>query len=389
MKQKYNGSILAYCFLIIISFQYSLVNTELEISGFFSTGIMIFEVSLFFVWTVRRKYKLKIIAGIVGLLLIAAITYFTTSETVFMIMIMAAIISSDMDWKKTFKVMFYTRLFMFVLVMFFSIIGILNINEVHIIKSGTHTEIIGYGLGFIHPNQLAYVIGYLMLLWMAYKAEKIKWKYMIIILAITIASFALTKSRTLLFVMLFMVFLYAIYEYQMTTKVTIKVIKIFGKWFMLICAIIALGLPILMSTVSGKIKIMIYAVNGAFASRFTHSARVLENYSIPIFGGITDFKILQNLYQYSTVDNGYLRLLYNFGIVGFLVFIILYFLTIKKLIENENFSWVILIMCVSLWGISENILRSLAFDFTPIFWGVLLGDTSQISSKRSMGVKIK
>lgn len=166
-----------------------------------------------------------------------------------------------------------------------------------------------------------------------------------------------------------------LYKNKVASKRFINILEKSGKWIMPLCALLALGLPLMMASVSGRAKVVLYAINGIIGSRFTHSARVFENYSVPLFGGVIDFDKLQTLYQYSIVDNGYLRLIYNFGIVGFAVFMVLYFLTVRKLIRKKEYIYIIAIILMSLMGITENVLRSFALNFTVAFWCELMTRT--------------
>lgn len=118
-----------------------------------------------------------------------------------------------------------------------------------------------------------------------------------------------------------------------------------------------------------------------FGSRFTHSARVFDLYPIPLWGGIVDFRLLQSNFGYAIVDNGYLCLLYDFGIVGFSLFIILYFLSMRILADKKEYVFLIAIIAVALWGITENILRSFAINFTVVFWAECIKKGDGINSK--------
>ena len=40
----------------------------------------------------------------------------------------------------------------------------------------------------------------------------------------------------------------------------------------------------------------------------------------------------------------------------------------KKLIDKKQYIFLITIIAISLWGITENVLRSFAINFTVAFW---------------------
>lgn len=337
-QQRRKSVVSGYLFLLLISAVYSFTNTSLEIKGILSTSIIIIE-SLFFLLFLYfvGRYNIKKLLKIAFLLSIGGIHYLMARETVFLIMLMVAVIFTELEYRKAFKLLFFERLFFLILIVFFSLTGILSVQKTEVFKGGLGINTFGYGLGFNHPNQLAYNVGLLLLFYICYKRETLRQRHII--------GMA------------------------------------FSPWIMPICALAALGLPILMSTATGRFKEILYALNGLIGSRFTHSARVFDSYPVPLWGGIVDFRLLQSNFGYAIVDNGYLCLLYDFGIVGFSLFIILYFLSMRKLANKKEYVFLIAIIAVALWGITENILRSFAINFTVVFWAECIKKGDRINSK--------
>lgn len=387
-----NETLLGYIFFMIISFMYGLVNTEFEITGFASTAIIIVEIGIFLFWMLSHKYNIRMLIGIIVLLLVACVTYITTGETVFMVMLMVAIMFSGLSYEIMLRYIFYERLIIFFAIIVFSFIGIIPINAVESIKGGTFTTVTGYGLGYNHPNQLAYAIGFLMFLYICYRNSKINRYNIYILLGITLLGYFITKSRTFFVIMICTLLILWMYQSYFFKNVISNILRVGAVWIMPICTLFALGLPILMSTTQGQIKTILYTINGIMGSRFTHSARVFENYSLTLFGGVVKFDILQSLYSYSVVDSGYIGLLYNFGIVGFGIFMVLYFFTIKKLVKQKQYIFIIVITGISLWGVSENILRSFVINFTVIFWSEILNEhvvSAETSKSKKKRVRLK
>lgn len=370
-----NKKIFAYCFLTVVSLQYAFINTGWEISGLISTLFTGGAVALFLVWMFLQKYSIKSFTVRITFLLIAVLTYIATGETVFLIMLMTAMIFTSVDYKKAFRYLLNIRVLLLLVVIFASLVGILNINAISIVKGGTTSAVVGYGLGYNHPNQLGCTVCVLLLMYACYKNEKIKYRNIALIGVIELIAYIVTKNRTGAFISALLVIALLLYKNKVASKRFINILEKSGKWIMPLCALLALGLPLMMASVSGRAKVVLYAINGIIGSRFTHSARVFENYSVPLFGGVIDFDKLQTLYQYSIVDNGYLRFIYNFGIVGFAVFMVLYFLTVRKLIRKKEYIYIIAIILMSLMGITENVLRSFALNFTVAFWCELMTRT--------------
>lgn len=386
-QQRRKSVVSGYLFLLLISAVYSFTNTPLEIKGILSTLVIVIESLLFllFLYFVAR-YNIKKLCKIVFLLSIGGIHYLMAKETVFLMMLMIAVIFTELDYKKIFKFLFFERLFFLILIVFFSLTGILSVQKTEVFKGGTGINALGYGLGFNHPNQLAYNVGLLLLLYICYKGENLKQRHLVGMVLVSISCYAITRTRTILVIAVFLLLMLEIYcvkpHRRTLFQKRLSSVLVFFPWIMPICALAALGLPLLMSTATGRFKEVLYAFNGLIGSRFTHSARVFDLYPVSLWGGIVDFRLLQSNFGYSIVDNGYLCLLYDFGIVGFSLFIILYFLSMKKLVDRKRCNFLIAISAIALWGITENILRSFAINFTVTFWAECIMKDSQGSKAK-------
>lgn len=382
-KNVQTGDFIAYIYLILVSVNYGFIDTDFEIRGAFSTVLTIGEIILFVVWLFSQRFSAKWLVGIAALGAISVSTYITTSETVFLIMILTGVIFSKLDYVNGLKVVFVSRIFDFVVILFCVAFGVLDVNKESVMKGqlgGSSTIVSGYGLGYHHPNQLASTVLLLILLYLCIKQGQLKFSELFAVIVVVFATVEITRNRTItVLIPLEVVLLMLLNSAQFKNK-TQLIFDVVGKWVMPVCALLSIVPALLMNTVTGRAQVILYNINGLMGSRYTHSARVFENYPVPLFGGILDFGELEHLYQYSTVDNGYVRLLYNFGIVGFAVFLLLYWMAISNMIKRKEYIFLSFIFIVSIWGLSESILRSFAFNFTVVFWAeILRRNSSEIS----------
>ena len=120
-QQRRKSVVSGYLFLLLISAVYSFTNTSLEIKGILSTSIIIIE-SLFFLLFLYfvGRYNIKKLLKIAFLLSIGGIHYLMARETVFLIMLMVAVIFTELEYRKAFKLLFFERLFFLILIVFFS-----------------------------------------------------------------------------------------------------------------------------------------------------------------------------------------------------------------------------------------------------------------------------
>lgn len=393
MNINNSSKIFGYLFLSVISLCYGFNNTKLEITGISSMillGIAFLLFILFFI--LQNCYTLNELFKIIILLLLGILSYIGSRSTVFIIMIMVSIVFTKIDFRSGFRLIFIERLLFLFLICFLSLFNILSNNMLNIVKGGTYQEVIAFSLGFNHPNQLAYNVGMLALLYLCYKGKRIKQREIYLTLAIEFGFYLITKTRTLLIVSIFVYLFLEIYLIgQKNTKIRAKITSIwkYTPYVMPACALLSLILPFFMSTANGRFKEILYSLNGLIGSRFTHSARVFDLYSIPLWGGVNEFGLLQSVFSYSVVDNGYLCLLYSIGLILFIVYLIMYYISIKELVVEREYVFIISIMAISIWGITENILRSFAINFTVAFWALCIVRSSQLPKVSTLKIKMR
>ena len=103
------------------------------------------------------------------------------------------------------------------------------------------------------------------------------------------------------------------------------------------------------------------------SNRFLLGSFCFDDLSISLLGGNLDRNILASKHLYSIIDNGYINLLFNFGVLSCLLFAFLYWFTLKKLVSIDAYKYVVIIIVFLFLGITENILRSMAINYSFIF----------------------
>ena len=88
-------------------------------------------------------------------------------------------------------------------------------------------------------------------------------------------------------------------------------------------------------------------------------------------GGIYDFSIMKNMFGYSVIDNGYIRFLYNYGVIGLALFCLLTIISIIMLVKRKKYVYAIVCIIGALEGLSENIYIMFGLNILFIFWSEL------------------
>lgn len=367
-------NIVIFVFILILSVQYGLQYTNYELGTVNERILLIPYMALFLYFIFTRNYNLRELAIFTVLIIIGVVVVFKTHFTGFLLMVITPIVISTWDWKSVFKSFFYIRSIIFISIIMLSLMGVLNLYKTVVIKGNYST--IGYGLGFSHPNRLAYGFVYLLFTYIAFVGKSFNKKDYICITFGLIVCYAITQSRTAILCVVSILLLVTLVKSRFLNKNIKRLVAFLGYVCPPLCVFISIGVPQLMLSSNHNLRILADLIDKLFSGRFKLISRTFKYYDMTLFGGVNSFDILDRIYKYSTVDNGYIRFLYAYGIVGLFVYIVLTLLTVNALSKHGNYLFVSLIIVTSLWGISENVLMSVGFNITVLFWSVLLRRTS-------------
>ncbi|CUS16845.1 hypothetical protein CFL1_00957 [Lactobacillus delbrueckii subsp. bulgaricus] len=368
---------ISYLYFTISSLYFGFVNTPFQFSNKVQNTVLILMVGTFIFWFINKRYTIKDIVWILFLLLFALITAWKNNP-VLLIAVMSAIIFSKSQSKSIFKLIFWERIILNVFRSSLSLTGVIQ-NKVQVAKSGQYVT--GYGLGFNNPNDLAVEIGMLILLYVCVKESSLTLKNIFVIIVITAMTYRLTLCRTFLLMMPIAIGLLIGIKYLEKLKFFINLYTFISIASLGIGFIVSIGIPYVMNLGIGNLRPLIVLLNNLTSDRFMNASRVMLHYPITLFGGVGDFDILKTIYNYSIVDNGYIRLLYGSGIVGTIIVAFIYIKTITTLASEKRFYWMVPVIVFILWGISENVLCSLHWNFSILLWGVILEERHGILVK--------
>lgn len=359
---------ISFIYFTLLTLYFGFVNTPFQFSKQIQNTLLGIMVVIFLFWLLRQNYTGRDIVWLIFLFLFAGITAWKTNVSL-LIDVMSAVVFSRSQRSTIFKLIFWERIGINIFRSIFSLTGIIQ-NKVQVAKSGLYVT--GYGLGFDNPNNLAVEIGMLILLYVCIKESSISFKNILLIIIITLATYRLTLSRTFIGMMTVTILLLIGIKYFGKLKSFVNLYKFVGVISLAIGFIISIGIPYVMNMGIGNLDQLFDLLNHLTSNRFLHASRVMLHYPITLFGGIGDFDILDSIYKYSIVDDSYIHLLYGFGIVGTIIFVILYTSTIITLIRNKKLYWVMPIIIFIMWGMSEGVLYSLHWNFSILLWGVIL-----------------
>lgn len=363
-----NKELPALLYIVLCEIMYGFKLTTLNFPNIIYTVLQVLAlvsliISMFIAyWTVKETFKA------LGLITIGLCVYLSSGETLFLLLIGFCLVMKGLsNYKIALKSIFVVKLGIAILVIFLSLVGVLPNKELPVSKGG-YGWVYGYSLGFTHPNGLAVTIFLLCLMYICIRNEKLNFKDCFFIFLVELCVTFITKNRTTLFLVLLMFMMFSIKNKK-------RLNNFFPVYFLCI-SIIGILVPYLYTTATGGVQNFLYNLNGVLNGRLSNSVMLIQSQRLTLFGKIIDLNKLQNIYGYNVVDNSYIFTLFNYGIIGMGLIIFLYLYTIKKLCKKQEYIYVIVLCIFLTLSIMENGLRTVAMNFTTIFWCEFLVSTN-------------
>ena len=109
-------------------------------------------------------------------------------------------------------------------------------------------------------------------------------------------------------------------------------------------------------------------INELLSNRVYLQSVFYNEYGITLFGNNIDYE--------RTLDNGFLKVLLNFGIITSLFFIVIYWLTFKKCYKEKNYVLIYIFMILLFFSFSES---SMFYIYNNIFMIYLFTNKKEVT----------
>lgn len=258
------------------------------------------------------------------------------------------IISNFIDKKNRLKNLFLYFVFFYILVLILNSLGLLDFNNVNYgIRKFGNFEVYRNALGFNHPNTAMSLL--LPIFSVLYYLYYPKYKKIVIgiILIVGKIIFNLTFSRTTFLLIILFVILILIKD---------KYIKKLKFLFL------TEGFFIIFLTYYLPFYFRHTMLNKLFSGRLWLFHYYLTNHKITLFG----YSEIKGFYKSYPLDNVYLKTLFENGLLGFSLLIILIFLTMYILFKNRDYKAVRIFSIILIFGFMEG--TALFYYFNIIYF---------------------
>lgn len=202
--------------------------------------------------------------------------------------------------------------------------------------------------------------------------EKINSIHLFLFFVGIILGHIISKSNTGIIVGLIILAMLIAYKYFRIERL----LELLGKYIPIVLMFLSLFLPYTLRANTDNIflfrnfpgialryETILRWLDNQLSNRLTLSRMALRNTDFDLFGSRTD--VIHA--RYTLVDSGYIQLLLVFGIGGCVVFFILNWFMVRKMIKEKQYIYIWAFIGLSLYGFVENTLCSLAYNFILIF----------------------
>lgn len=346
--------LLFYIFYSVVIFRY-LIMSYINIPIKFSDKIFIIVlIPISFSIIYFKKYNINELISTFIIILISIIITYCSKQPTILITTITIILSKDIEFEKIVKYDMYLKGYIVFFTVIFSMLGI--IENIKIIRYETSSIIIRNSYGFTHPNILGTMILLIIIDYIYINYSKLRFKnYIFIILVMSITNIV-TDSRTGLYIIILLLIIIlldnsCIFNKRIITSLSSVIIM-------------CLGIGSIIAAIYYAQNILFQWIDLILTGRIRLANIYLNIYPIKVFG--TEMEFLSNSYkgEIITLDNLYVRMILNFGVLYFVFICLSYYKLGRRYRKNLNSKKSILIIAFALLGMSESMGYNICFNIS-------------------------
>ena len=329
-------------------------------------GFPFLLLALFFLEAVGMRISMRKFGLSIALLFVLIINFIAVRNTTLIISFLFIIVFPDeMEIKRLAKFISNIYFLTIVLILLLCYIGV--IEDYMIGRSGLVIE--RHSMGFVSPNAFGNTVAIACLIYTYALIDRWKIKNTLFVLIVGIMTYSMSDSRMAGLVMLGLAGLGTFYELLRKLKffnvfyyITAYLFPVFTAGF--------IALASFMSRNSGSASYI--ALNMLLSNRVRWMVYYLDQYGVSLLGNrIGTVSIYQVATQGGTwmgLDNSYLMIAIQFGLVFSIVFTIGYYMLGRRLKEKKDLAGAILATVFLMMGISENYLFGINYNLTLLMF---------------------
>lgn len=356
--------ILYQLYILLIILNYMVENSSIMENyneSFIHNILVYFSLALALVYIFLRKYSRKELIEIIILNSVGVICYFSSGKSRLLIITLAISLLPRGSLNKILKLIFKEELFVFICIILAALHGFLPNIIMEMDKISVQTT--AMTLGFGHPNRLAAQATSLIFLYLSIKRKHIKKIDIGISAILTTLIFVITKSRTPLILTIIVLCLISARKKKFVRNGLFKILPCVYTMIMAMMAIF-----IISRALFGQENMFVHLIDILYNGRVDLAYRSILTYPITMFGKEID--ISRWTYFYYANDNGQVKVLLEYGLVGFLSYYWIFQNVLKGIKKSEDYIFAVVIIAFIIWTTIEGNMYSIEWNFSLLFYGL-------------------
>lgn len=364
MKIRLKKDSLYKCYIFLLVLMYMLEATSWQDfnNSVFHNVLLLFVIFVAILYTSQKKFALSELIQFFLINLIGILCFLSSGNTGLFFTMLAITLLPDGYLDKVLRMIYREEVVLFVGIIIVSQAGLLN-NYIMIINKGSYVAN-ARTLGFSHPNMLAAQATSIVFLYLCINRENVKKSNIVAALIMLAIIFYFSQGRTSLLLGGLAVILIAIKDKKWLNKIILKILPwvYLGVFIILISCMAAYA-------VLGENAGIVKVINDSFFNgRIGLAYRSLLAYPITLFGKTIDTSIW-NQWQYYSLDNGQVMILLEYGVVGFFAYFWIIQKTLKKIKDEKEIVFAIVIIVFLIWSMYEGTMYFIGKNFALLFLG--------------------
>lgn len=294
---------------------------------------------------INAKYKLRECIFILLVCFVFGATYVASGYAELLKGALLVVAMSRSEFQKTIAIMYHVLIITAIITI---TLYLCRISDAGIRRRGAVT------LGYINANDVGFVCMMLVVLTVARK-EIIPLREKLALALVVGIGYAVSSSRSGCWLAL-VVLLFSNRGFYRRMKES-KLVRLVVPILPCICFAISV-----ITAVAYSSNRMIQLLNGLMSSRIWLNSYVISSNPIPLLGQRLVFDMSTSIYNpvtklwstYMTIDNAYIMLLMEMGVLSTVLYFVLYYALVKKLIKSRAFPLILILSILSLYGIAES-----------------------------------
>lgn len=312
--------------------------------------LLLFGIILTITKVFTDKYNKKEFIWMIFLVSTGILTFIFTKSPTFLLTCLCISCMKNVDLNKTFKGMLYIRAFTFILMMTLSLNGIISNKVITHYRNGEfiNRQALGYG----HPNTTQINLFIIIALYIYLRYDKMKFADFVILAGSNYYIYTYTYSRTCFYCGVILILFAFVSKSVKNKKIIYKLPR---------CILIAMFVfSIITAILYGK-NTFVEKLNKITTGRLAYSNYYLKHYPVALFGN--NIKVDNN----AIIDNGYIMLLIEYGLVPTCLFLYLMLKICKRTELKKDIRKVIIMIPFFLVYFTESFLPNVFMNIILMF----------------------